>query len=207
MTFLDISLPIEPGMVIYEGDPGVQITPHLQIAQGDPANVSVLSMGSHTGTHLDAPAHFLHGAPTLDRLPLEILVGPALVAAVTADRLIGRKELERLPLEGHTRLLLKTRNSALWALGRFSRDYVALELEGAQYLVERGIRLVGIDYLSIETFHAPDHPVHRYLLGADVVILEGLNLVGVEPGIFELLCLPLPLSGLDGAPCRAVLGR
>jgi arylformamidase len=205
MALIDISLPIQAGMVIYEGDPGVEITAYRQIARGDPANVSLLFMGSHTGTHLDAPAHFLDGAATLDRLPLDVLVGPALVATVTADRLIGRSELEHLPLDRHTRLLLKTRNSTLWAQGRFTRDYVALDLDAARYLVERGIQLVGIDYLSVEAFHAPGHPVHRLLLGSGVVILEGLNLAGVEPGVYELLCLPLPVSGIDGAPCRAVL--
>lgn len=207
MTYVDISVPIRAGMVTYEGDPGVQITPYRQIARGDPANVAVFSMGSHTGTHLDAPAHFLDGAATIDRLPLETLVGPALVAAVTADRLISRGDLERLPLEGHRRLLLKTRNSGLWGLGRFTQNYAALALDGARYLVDRGIELVGIDYLSIEAFGASDHPVHRCLLGAGVVVLEGLNLAGVEPGVFELLCLPLPIQGADGVPCRAVLRR
>lgn len=207
VTVIDISLPIQPDMVVYEGDPGVQITPRFQIARGDAANVSLLSLGSHTGTHLDAPAHFLDGAATLERLSLEVLVGPALVAAVNADRLISRRELERLPLAGHTRVLLKTRNSSLWQLGRFTRDYVALDLEGARYLVEQGIRLVGIDYLSIEAFDAPGHPVHRHLLGAGVVILEGLSLAAAEPGVYELLCLPLAVRGIDGAPCRAVLRR
>ena len=207
MTLIDISVPIQPNMIVYEGDPGIEITPRLQIARGDPANVSLLSLGSHTGTHLDAPAHFLEGAATLERLPLEVLVGPALVAAVSAEQLIGQSDLERLPLSGHTRLLLKTRNSALWALGRFRSDYVALDLSGARYLIEQGIRLVGIDYLSIETYHAPGHPVHRALLEAGVVILEGLNLAGVEPGVFELVCLPLAVTGIDGAPCRAVLRR
>lgn len=207
MTLIDISVPIQPRMVVYEGDPGVEITPRLQIARGDPANVSLLSLGSHTGTHLDAPAHFLEGAATLERLPLDLLVGPALVAAVSAERLIGRNDLERLALAGHTRLLLKTRNSALWQLGRFTPEYVSLDLAGARYLIEQGIRLVGTDYLSIEAYHAPGHPVHRALLETGVVILEGLNLSGVEPGVYELLCLPLPVAGADGAPCRAVLRR
>lgn len=205
MTLLDISLPIEPGMIIYEGDPTVQVSPYFQMGGGDAANVSLLSLGSHTGTHVDAPAHFLDGARTVDELPLETLVGPALVASVGAKRLIGRRDLDLLPLQGHTRLLFKTRNSALWALGRFARDYVALDLEAARYLVEQGIRLVGIDYLSIESYDAPGHPVHRLLLGAGLIILEGLNLTGVDPGVFELLCLPLPARGIDGAPCRAVL--
>lgn len=205
MSVIDISLPIERGMVVYEGDPGVDIAPHALMARGAPADVSRLSLGSHTGTHVDAPAHFLPGGATVDQLPWEALVGPALVAAVGGDALIGREELEPLPLSGHTRLLLKTANSALWALARFSRDYVALDRDAARYLVEQGIRLVGIDYLSIEPWRSPGHPVHRLLLEAGVVILEGLCLAHVEPALFELVCLPLPVKGLDGAPCRAIL--
>lgn len=192
-------------MDVFEGDPEVRITPHLELARGDPANVSLLSLGSHTGTHLDAPAHFLAGGGTLEQVSLDVLMGPALVGELASERLIGRADLERLPLDGQTRLLLKTRNSALWALGRFSRDYVALGLDAVRYLAERGIRLVGIDYLSIEALDAPGHPVHRVLLEAGVVILEGLCLAGVEPGVYELLCLALPVKGIDGAPCRAVL--
>ncbi|HET8576639.1 MAG TPA: cyclase family protein, partial [Methylomirabilota bacterium] len=112
-----------------------------------------------------------------------------------------------LPLDGHSRLLLKTRNSTLWTRGGFTRDFTALDLEGARYLVERGVRLIGIDYLSIEQFNSPGHPVHRHLLGAGVVILEGLDLSCVTPGAYELVCLPLPVRGIDGAPCRAMLRR
>jgi len=207
VTILDISLPIHSRMVVYEGDPGVEIAPRLEIARGDTANVSLLSMGSHTGTHVDAPAHFIEGGATVEALPLDSLIGPALVAEVGCERLIGRRDLEPLPLDGQSRLLLKTRNSALWAAGDFSRDFVALDLEGARYLTERGLRLIGIDYLSIEAFHSPGHPVHRHLLGAGVVILEGLDLGRVAPGVYELVCLPLPVRGIDGAPCRAVLRR
>ncbi len=194
-------------MVVYEGDPAVDVTPRLEIARGDAANVSLLSMGSHTGTHVDAPAHFIEGGATVEALPLDVLIGPALVAEVGSERLIGRRDLEPLPLDGQSRLLLKTRNSALWAAGGFSRDFVALDLEGARYLTERRLRLIGIDYLSIEAFHSPGHPVHRHLLGAGVVILEGLDLSRVAPGVYELVCLPLPVRGIDGAPCRAVLRR
>ncbi len=194
-------------MVVYEGDPGVEIAPRLEIARGDTANVSLLSMGSHTGTHVDAPAHFIEGGATVEALPLDSLIGPALVAEVGCERLIGRRDLEPLPLGSQSRLLLKTRNSALWAAGDFSRDFVALDLEGARHLTERGLRLIGIDYLSIEAFHSPGHPVHRHLLGAGVVILEGLDLSRVAPGVYELVCLPLPVRGIDGAPCRAVLRR
>ena len=194
-------------MVVYEGDPGVEVAPRLEIARGDTANVSLLSMGSHTGTHVDAPAHFIEGGATVEALPLDSLIGPALVAEVGCERLIGRRDLEPLPLGSQSRLLLKTRNSALWAAGDFSRDFVALDLEGARHLTERGLRLIGIDYLSIEAFHSPGHPVHRHLLGAGVVILEGLDLSRVAPGVYELVCLPLPVRGIDGAPCRAVLRR
>jgi arylformamidase len=207
VTLIDISLPIHSRMVLYEGDPGVDVTPRLEIAKGDTANVSLLSMGSHTGTHVDAPAHFIEGGDTVEGLPVDSLIGPALVAEVRSERLIGRRDLESLPLDGQSRLLLKTRNSALWARGAFTREFVALEIEGARYLTERGLRLIGIDYLSIEAFHSPGHPVHRHLLGAGVVILEGLDLSRVAPGVYELVCLPLPVRGIDGAPCRAVLRR
>lgn len=207
MTVIDISLPIHPGMIVYEGDPGVDITPRLEIARGDTANVSLLSLGSHTGTHVDAPAHFIEGGATVEALPLDVLIGPALVAEVGCERLIGRRDLEPLPLGGHSRLLLKTLNSSLWSRGPFSRDFVALGEDGARYLVERGLRLVGMDYLSIEAFHSPGHPVHRHLLGAGMVIVEGLDLAYVAPGVYELVCLPLPVRGIDGAPCRAVLRR
>jgi arylformamidase len=205
VTVIDISLPIHSGMVLYEGDPGVEVTPRLEIAKGDTANVSLLSMGSHTGTHVDAPAHFIEGGATVEALPVDSLIGPALVAEVASERLIGRRDLEPLSLDGQSRLLLKTRNSALWARGAFTREFVALDLEGARYLTERGLRLIGIDYLSIEAFHSPGHPVHRHLLGAGVVILEGLDLSRVAPGVYELVCLPLPVRGIDGAPCRALL--
>jgi len=207
VTLIDISLPIHSRMVLYEGDPGVDVTPRLEIAKGDTANVSLLSMGSHTGTHVDAPAHFIEGGDTVEGLPVDSLIGPALVAEVRSERLIGRRDLESLPLDGQSRLLLKTRNSALWARGAFTREFVALDLEGARYLTERGLRLIGIDYLSIEAFHSPGHPVHRHLLGAGVVILEGLDLSRVAPGVYELVCLPLPVRGIDGAPCRAVHRR
>lgn len=205
MTVIDISLPIHARMIVYEGDPSVDITPRLEIARGDAANVSLLSMGSHTGTHVDAPAHFIEGGATVEALPLDVLIGPALVAEVGGAPHIGRSGLEPLPLDGVSRLLLKTRNSALWAKGTFTRDFVALDLEGARYLVERGVRLIGIDFLSIEPFHSPGHPVHRLLLGAGMVVLEGLDLSRVDPGLFELVCLPLPVTGVDGAPCRALL--
>ena len=139
-------------------------------------------------------------------MSLGALIGPVLVVELQAPT-IGRVECASLDLRGVDRLLLKTRNSSLWKRDGFVRDYVAIDLEAARHLIECGIRLVGIDYLSIEAFGAPGHPVHKLLLGAGLVILEGLDLSAVTPGPYELICLPLRLAGADGAPCRALLGR
>ncbi len=200
--WIDVSVPIEAGMVVYEGDPPVEVTAALAIARGDPANVSRLVLGSHTGTHVDAPAHFLPGGAGVDELPPEWLVGPARVVEcppgpVGAETVADARAGERL--------LLKTRNSARWALGRFARDYQALTPEAARALVAAGVRLVGIDYLSVEAFGAPGHPVHRCLLAAGVVIVEGLDLSAVRAGAYELCCLPLRLRAGDGAPARVLL--
>ena len=205
MPFIDISLPIREGMIVYEGDPDISVSSALSLERGDPANVSNLRLGSHTGTHMDAPLHFIAGAAGIDTLPLDLLIGPALVAEVDATRLIEPAHLERLPLAGQQRLLLKTSNSALWDRPSFSRDYVALSLAGAQMLIDRGVKLVGVDYLSVEAFGAEGHPVHKTLLGAGMVILEGLDFRRVTPGTYDLYCLPLRIAGGDGSPCRAVL--
>jgi arylformamidase len=154
---------------------------------------------------MDAPLHFIAGGAGIDTLPLDLLIGPALVAEVDATRLIEPSHLETLPLARHQRLLLKTRNSALWDRSSFARDYVALSLAGARLLIEHGVKLVGIDYLSIEAFGAEGHPVHKTLLGAGMVILEGLDFRRVTPGTYELYCLPLRIAGGDGSPCRALL--
>jgi arylformamidase len=207
MRWIDVTVPVRDGMVVYEGDPTVRVTRRLSIAAGDPANVSEIRLGSHTGTHVDAPAHFLPGAPTLDALPLDVLIGPALVVETDAAPVIGREACARLDLAGVERLVFKTRNSALWRRDAFARDYVALDEAAARHLVAAGVRLVGIDYLSIEPFRAPGHPVHRRLLEAGVVILEGLDLSAVAAGPYHLVCLPLRLAGGDGAPCRVLLGR
>ena len=205
MPFIDISLPIREGMIVYEGDPDISVSSALSLERGDPANVSSLRLGSHTGTHMDAPLHFIAGAAGIDTLPLDLLIGPALVAEVDATRLIEPSHLEKLPLADHPRLLLKTRNSGLWDRPSFSRDYVALSLASAKLLIDRGVKLVGVDYLSIEAFGAEGHPVHKTLLGAGMVILEGLDFRRVTPGTYELYCLPLRIAGGDGSPCRAVL--
>ena len=205
MALIDISLPIREGMIVYEGDPGILVSSALSLDRGDPANVSTLRLGSHTGTHVDAPLHFIPGGASVDTLDLDVLIGRALVAEVKTDRMIERAHLEALPLAGHTRVLLKTLNSALWDRGSFAREYVALAEDAARLLIERGVKLVGVDYLSIEAFGATGHPVHRTLLGAGLVILEGLDFRRVSPGVYELYCLPLRIAGGDGSPCRAIL--
>lgn len=212
---LDISLPVGPGMLVWPGDPPVAVEPTSRIARGDPANVSELRLGSHTGTHVDPPAHFLDGEGTADGLPLDALVGDAVVADLTGrPGPLGPDDLDGLQLPaGTARLLLKTDNSALWGrLARrfpdgspFPESYVALSPAGARWVVDHGIRLVGTDFLSIEERDAPGHPTHVTLLSARVVILEGLDLSAVAAGTYTLACLPLRVAGGDGAPARAVL--
>jgi arylformamidase len=205
MEIFDVSVPIRDGMLHYAGNPPVHVTRVCSIAAGDPANVSELDMGAHSGTHVDAPDHFFESGPGAEMLPLELLIGPVEVvdasAATTALDLFTLRDLE-LPPRETKRILFKTRNSQLWNRDEFTRDFVRLDEEAAAYMVERGARLLGIDYLSIG-----DAAAHRVLLSAGVVCVEGLDLRGIEPGSYELVCLPLKLVGSDGAPARAVLIR
>ncbi len=204
MRILDISVPLSEGLPAYPGDPRVRLEPALMISRGDGANVARLTLADHSGTHIDAPGHMLEGGATMDEVPLSLLMGNALVADLRGEAAIGAAQLERLPLAGVERLLLKTDNSALWRVSDFHHDYVALTEGGADFLVRAGIRLLGIDYLSVERFGG-DGSVHRRLLAAGVVILEGLDLSAAEGGSYELLCLPLRIPGAAGAPARAVL--
>jgi len=211
MKFYDISVPIAPGLTpVYPGDPGIEVGSWHSIARGDPANVSVLSLGAHTGTHVDAPAHFIEGAPGVPSIPLDALIGEARVVAIPADaRAVEESHFEGAALEGCSRVLFKTRNSAFWEdpRGRFREDFTYIAPAAARALVSRGVRLVGIDYLSVERFGSKEFETHRALLSSGVVILAGLDLRAVAPGAYELICLPLKVaagSG-DGSPSRAVL--
>jgi len=204
----DISVPLRSGGVVYPGNPAISITAQQAISQGAGANVSRIDIGSHSGTHVDAPKHFFDDGAGADTLPLDVLMGPArLIAVDDAVKSVGETELRAHDLRGVTRLLIRTRNSAWLASGstEFHPDYTFLSPEGAAYLVGLGVKLVGVDYLSVEQFHSGHHRTHRTLLGADVVIIEGLVLTEPPPGDYELRCLPLRLTGLDGAPARAVL--
>lgn len=207
MKIHDISLPVFSGMVVWPGNPAVRVTRMLDQACGDAATVSDIALGVHTGTHLDAPLHFLPDGAGVDALALEDLCGPAWVAdfpdadALTADVFAQA----RIPA-GVTRLLCRTRNSALWAadVRAFQTDYVAVTADGAQWLVERGMRVIGVDYLSVAPYADGVRP-HVVLLRAGMIPVEGLNLTGITPGAYQLYCLPLKLLGADGAPARVIL--
>jgi arylformamidase len=203
---IDVSLGIADGGLVYPGNPPIRVAPHQRIAEGDGANVSRIELGSHTATHVDAPWHFLDDGATVDQLALERLVGPARVLGAPDDLVeIDAAWLRTQPLDGAERVLFRTRNSSFNAEREFVRDYTHLTGDGAEYLVERGVVLVGVDYLSVERFRSGHHRAHLALLRAGVVIVEGLALGHVAPGDYELFCLPLKLVGLDGAPARAVL--
>jgi arylformamidase len=205
---IDVSLPIGPGLLTWPGDPGIRIDPAKRIDRGDSANVSDLHLGSHTGTHVDPPVHFLPGERSIDQLDLEVFIGPAVVADLREADAIGAAELQALELPAGTdRLLCRTRNSQLWTRfpADFPDDYVAVTEDGARWLVENAIRLVGVDFLSVEKSAGGDHPVHRTLLGGGTVIVEGLDLSRVEPGSYRLACFPLRITDGDGSPARAVL--
>jgi arylformamidase len=204
VEIIDISVPVRSGMVVYEGDPPVHLERALSIPDGATANVSRLDFGVHSGTHVDAPVHFIEGAPGAEALPLDALVGAAhVVDATDAQRTLDEDALRGLALpEGAERLIFKTGNSRLWEHNEFTPEFVRLNGDGARYLVGRGVRLIGIDYLSVG-----DEEAHVELLRAGVVPLEGLDLRGVEPGEYRLVCLPLPVVHSDGAPARAVLIR
>jgi arylformamidase len=207
MPIYDITVPIRANMPVYEGDPGVKIDAWSAFAKGDSSNVTMLNFGAHTGTHVDAPAHFIEGANTIDKLPLEVLIGPVRVVHVPEDYTeIDTAFLTECNLEGVDRLLFRTRNSGFWNEG-FRKDFTHLIPEAAASLVAKGIKLVGTDYLSIEKFRSGHHRTHLTLLSQGVVIVEGLYLADVPAGDYELICLPLKIadgSG-DGAPARTVL--
>jgi arylformamidase len=206
----DITVPISNELPTWPGDPSVQQTVWRSLSAGDSANISMLNFGAHTGTHVDAPAHFIDGAAKIESLPLDIMIGAVQVIEVPDDlRFINEEFVLTYCAPDTTRVLFKTRNSAFWSESEpeFHTDFTYLELNAAQRLVERGIKLVGIDYLSIEKYDSPNHETHLELLSHGVVILEGLNLADIPPGNYELICLPLRLRNTkgDGAPARVVL--
>jgi arylformamidase len=205
MTVYDVTVPLRPEMPVHPGEPGPELHELKQIARGDSANVTALSLGSHTGTHVDAPHHFLDGHSTVEAMAPEGLVGPAVVVEHTELRNITAADLDLAVTQPDaSRLLLKTPNGRFWDDPAFHTDFVGLTPDAAQWLVGRRFVLVGIDYLSIEP-SAPGHPVHKTLLAAGVVILEGLDLREVPPGAYTIACAPLKVVGAEGAPARVFL--
>jgi arylformamidase len=200
----DISLTLSGDTVRWVGAPPLAFDERRRISRGDATNASAVSMSVHAGTHLDAPFHFVPEGATIDALPLEAFIGPARVHAVDAQRYITVEHVDALELGGDTRVLFKTRNSALLGRSVYEADFAAFSVEAARALVRRGVTLVGLDYLSVA--HADEQvPVHRAFLDHGVILLEGIDLSRIQPGRYELICFPLRLRGLDGAPCRAVL--
>jgi arylformamidase len=206
---IDVSLPIGDDVLVWPGDPPVEIVHRLRLAAGDPANVSEVRMGTHTGTHVDPPNHFVEGGTGIDQVPLDVLYGPVVLAD---GRHLGRPiepdDLDALQIaEGAERVLLRTANSELWRRlpVSFPDEYACLTPDSAKWVVERGIRLIGVDFLSVEEKGAEGHPVHHILLENGVVIVEGLNLGEAEPGDYTLACLPLNIMDGDGGPARVVL--
>jgi len=203
---IDISVPNRPGMHVYPGDPVPKVECVRRTANGDVCNLSLLTMGSHTGTHVDAPYHFLGDGARLGDVAMERMVGDALVADLRGRDAVDAAALRTVAdLRDGDILLCRTDNSARWASPEFRRDFTYLTEDAADLLVARGVRAVGMDYLSIEQFGSTDFPVHHRLLGAGVFVIEGLDLGAVEAGRFTLVCLPLKFPELDGAPARAVL--
>ncbi len=202
----DISVPVRPGMTVWADEVPVEIEAVLTISQ-DGAAVSRLCLGTHTGTHVDPPSHFIEGGAGVDRMPLDAMIGPCAVRRFAERFEITAEHLNAASIqEGTTRLLLATPSAALWDVSGFHTNYTGLSLSGAQWCLRRGIRLVGIDYLSIERVDSPTAwQTHRTLLGAGVVILEGLDMRAVPEGEYSLICLPLKLQDGDGGPARAVL--
>ena len=206
--WIDISAPLHNGMVTWPGDAPFEWTNTLQIAKGDPCNLSQMSTTLHLGTHMDAPRHFLEGAAGIEAMPIAAAIGRARVIQIHDPDVIRIPELESHHLMQGERVLFKTRNSqSCWKTDHFQNKYVYILPEAARYLAECGIQTVGIDYLSVDGFDNAGAETHRILLGAGIWIIEGLMLEHVEAGQYELVCLPLKIMGGDGAPARAVLRK
>lgn len=205
--WIDVSVGLHDGMVHWPGDPGVAISRALSRDRGDAANVSKLDMGAHTGTHMDAPLHFIDGGAGIDALPLDVTIGPARVIEIHNPREITAEEIEPYAIQAGERVLFKTSNSPrCWQTDAFVDDAVYLSLGAARHLAERGVRVVGVDYLSVGGFNNSDGPeIHRVLLANGIWIIEGLDLTNAPAGSVEMICLPLRIIGCDGAPARAIL--
>jgi arylformamidase len=207
MKLFDVTVPLDATVPTYPGNTPFTLEPIKRIARGDSSNLSTLHLSAHAGTHVDAPRHFFDDAPGAEALPLDMLIGRTRVVEITARGGIAAETLAGLDLSEDVRVLFKTANSRMWGSAEFHKDYVGVTASGAEHLVSRGIKVVGVDYLSVEEFKKPGAPAHHALLGGGVIVIEGLNLRDVEPGIYDMLCLPLRIVGADGAPARVILRK
>ena len=207
MKLIDVSVPLDAQLPTYPHNTPFTLEPIKRIARGDSSNVSTLHMSAHSGTHVDAPRHFFDDSPGTEALSLELLIGRTRVIEVNSRAGVAAEDLDAIDLSDDVRVLIKTQNSQLWGSPDFHENYVGVVESGAKYLVAHGIKVVGVDYLSVEEFKKPGAPAHRALLSQGVVIIEGLDLSDAEPGMYELYCLPLRIAGADGAPARVVLKR
>jgi arylformamidase len=205
MKLIDVTVPLDHNVPVYPGNTPFRVEPIKRISHGATSNLSTLHMSAHSGTHVDAPRHFFDAGPAVEDLPLELLCGRARVIETASAAGIGPDELQEHDLSSDLRVLIKTRNSGLWSSPEFHPEYVGVTEGGARYLVEHGVKVVGVDYLSVEQFKKPGAPAHHVLLGAGTIVIEGLNLLTVTPGVYEMFCLPLRVVGADGAPARVVL--
>jgi len=192
-------------MVTFPGDPPFKMEPFFRRAAGDPFDLALMSMGTHLGTHVDPPAHYLDGGATVEMIPLDVLVGPGIVLDMRGRPFVDAMALRESPVQGHIRVLLKTDNGPRLLESEFHEDYVHVTEDAAEYLVELGVVLVGNDYLSIERYNNEGAPVHRTLLSAGVLVVEGVNSMNLPAGPCEIYCLPLNIAGADGAPARLLV--
>jgi len=206
--WIDVSVPITDGMISWPGDPKVHIKRAIDMDKGAPANLTKLNMGAHTGTHMDAPCHFLNSKAGVDKMPLDAGIGKARVIGIKNNEMITPEELRSHRIRKGERILLKTSNSnSRWYLKPFNKKFVALSVESARFLAERKIKTLGVDYLSIGSMQSDGAEVHRLILKAGVWPIEGLDLSKVEPGDYEMICLPLRIVKSDGSPVRALLRK
>jgi arylformamidase len=204
--WLDISIRLHDGMLHWPGDPEVRINRVADVEKGDGHTISEICMGSHSGTHVDAPRHFIRGGTSVDEMPFDVMMGEARVIEISDELAIKREELEKIVIRPGERILFKTRNSPrVWKTGSFMSDYVYLSLDAAKFLAERQVKMVGIDYLSVGPYEQDGKIVHETLLKNGVWIIEALDLSGVSAGKYYLVCLPLKIAGGDGAPARVVV--
>jgi arylformamidase len=205
MKVYDVTVTLRPGMPVWPGEPGMEIRRVMSIKDGMAANVSAFKTGCHIGTHVDAPLHFIEGGKSIEELSLDLFVGRVTVYSMAVEQFIDIADIESLGIQNGERVIFKTANSSLWEKEGFETDFIFITERAAQYLVNIGVKTVGIDYLSVEQYGMEGSPTHHILLGGGVGVIEGLDLRGVEDGEYDLFCLPLKLAGADGSPARVIL--